>query len=79
MTSEVRERTAQAATCVHHWIIDAPNGRESVGRCKRCNIVRSFTNSTEAVMWEQTNTLRNDLGRSIRVPRPEDLALSDEQ
>jgi hypothetical protein len=30
-------------------------------------------------MWEQTNTLRNDLRSSIRVPRPEELALSDEQ
>lgn len=78
MTSEVRERTAQAATCVHHWIIDAPNGRESVGRCKRCNIVRSFTNSTEAVMWEQTNTLRNSIRSGVRASKPSEILLSDE-
>ncbi len=88
MTSEVRERTAPAATgqaaasqaamCVHHWIIDAPNGRESVGRCKRCNIARSFTNSTEAVMWEQTNTLRNSLRSGVRASKPSEILLSDE-
>lgn len=88
MTSEVRERIAQAETgeaaigqaamCVHHWIIDAPNGRESVGRCKRCSIVRSFTNSTEAVMWEQTNTLRNSLRSGVRASKPSEILLSDE-
>jgi hypothetical protein len=30
-------------------------------------------------MWEQTNTLRNDLRSAVRVPRPEDQTLSDEQ
>ena len=78
MTSEAPERTIQAATCVHHWMIDAPNGRESTGTCKRCGVKRSFTNSTEAVMWEQTNTLRNPLRSGVRVSKPSEYALSDE-
>jgi hypothetical protein len=78
MTSETQERTAQAATCVHHWLIEAPNGRESAGRCKRCGVSRSFTNSTEAVMWEQTNTLRNPLRSGVRVSKPSEIMLSDE-
>jgi hypothetical protein len=78
MTSETQERTAQAATCVHHWLIEAPNGRESTGRCKRCGIERAFTNSTEAVMWEQTNTLRNPLRSGVRVSKPSEIMLSDE-
>jgi hypothetical protein len=78
MTSETQERTAQAATCVHHWIIEAPNGRESTGRCKRCGIEKAFTNSTEAVMWEQTNTLRNPLRSGVRVSKPSEIMLSDE-
>lgn len=72
-------RKVSQARCVHHWVIEAPNGRESRGKCKICGKAKVFANSTENVMWEQTNTLRNDLSRSIRVPRPEDLALSDEQ
>ena len=78
MTSETQERTAQPATCVHHWIIEAPNGRESSGRCKRCGIARSFNNSTEAVMWEQTNTLRNPLRSGVRASKPSEIMLSDE-
>lgn len=78
MTSEAREHTAQAATCVHHWLIDAPNGRESVGHCSRCGKERSFTNSTEAVMWEQTNTLRTSLRSGVRVSKPSEILLSDE-
>ena len=78
MTSEARERTAQASTCVHHWLIEAPNGRESQGRCKRCGVVKAFTNSTEAVMWEQTNTLRNTVRSGIRASKPSEIMLSDE-
>lgn len=72
-------RRTSSARCVHHWVIDAPNGRESRGKCKNCGKAKVFANSTENVMWEQTNTLRNDLSRSVRVPRPEDQSLSDEQ
>ena len=78
MTSEARERTATSATCVHHWLIEAPNGRESSGRCKRCGISKAFNNSTEAMMWEQTNTLRNSLRSSVRVSKPSEILLSDE-
>jgi hypothetical protein len=67
------------ARCVHHWIIEAPNGRESRGTCKRCGKRKGFANSAESVMWEQTNTLRNDVRSAIRIPRPKELTLSDEQ
>jgi hypothetical protein len=30
------------------------------------------------VMWEQTNTLRSELRSGVRIPRPTDLLLSDE-
>jgi len=78
MTSEARERTAPVSTCVHHWIIEAPSGRESVGRCKRCNATKNFANSTESVMWEQTNTLRNPLRSGVRISKPSEILLSDE-
>ena len=74
-TTAHRPRTGK---CVHHWIIDSPNGRESRGTCKRCGKSRSFPNSTENVMWEQTNTLRSELRHPIRIPRSSELRLSDE-
>ena len=73
MTNKVTERKS-TKNCVHHWIIDSPNGRESSGACKRCGLERNFANSTEQVMWEQTNTIRNPL----RVSRPAEIRLSDE-
>ena len=31
--------------CVHHWIIEPPNGPTSKGRCKRCGEKKSFANT----------------------------------
>lgn len=68
-----------AKSCVHHWRIEEPNGRESQGVCKRCGAVKKFANSTESVMWEQTNTLRNDANRaSMRTSKVSEVSLADE-
>ncbi|MEX1022391.1 MAG: hypothetical protein WD058_04505, partial [Dehalococcoidia bacterium] len=76
-TTETRETKPMArGNCVHHWIIESPNGRESGGTCKRCGATKSFANSTEQVMWEQTNTLRNDLNRSYRSSKTEEYSLA---
>jgi len=86
-TAQSQPRTSGATrkaskNCVHHWIIDAPNGRESTGTCKHCGVEKGFSNSTESVMWEQTNTLRNDVrestGASSRFSKPAEIRLSDE-
>ena len=67
------------AGCVHHWSIESPNGRESQGVCKRCGEVRAFSNSNASVMWEQTNTLRNDTNRaSMRTSKVAEVSLADE-
>ena len=65
--------------CVHHWRIESPNGRESTGVCQRCGSKRKFSNSTESVMWEQTNTLRNDANRAAqRTSKIAEVSLADE-
>lgn len=69
-------RRTKAKHCVHHWVIESPNGRESVGICKHCSTEKSFQNSNEQVMWEQTNTIRNH--NAVRVRRPQASGLSDE-
>lgn len=71
-------KTRKAANCVHHWIIDAPNGRESVGSCKHCGVTKGFSNSTESVMWEHNNTLRHDVREASRFTKPAEILLSDE-
>ena len=30
--------------CVHHWIIEAPEGRTSFGKCRFCGMVKEFFN-----------------------------------
>ena len=78
-TSTAKQTTTTQANCVHHWIIESPSGRESRGVCRNCGKAKNFANSTENVMWEQTNTLRNDLRSSLRIPNPkDDVTLSDE-
>ena len=38
--------------CRHHWLIEAPQGATSMGRCKVCGEVREFRNSAADTLWE---------------------------
>ena len=79
MVSAARTPKKSRKACVHHWVIESPNGRESAGHCKRCGRTRNFANATENVMWEHTNTLRSSPTSGLRnLPRPESSRLSDE-
>ncbi len=42
----------QVPMCRHHWVIEAPHGATSFGRCKICDEVREFRNSTADTLWE---------------------------
>ncbi len=35
--------------CLHHWVIEPPNGPLSQGKCQICQEVREFKNS---IPWE---------------------------
>ena len=38
--------------CKHNWLIDAPAGPTSMGRCKACGQTREFRNSfAEFTYW----------------------------
>jgi hypothetical protein len=54
-SAEVEETTAEATPedngCVHHWVIDPPNGAVSEGRCKACGQKKEFRNSFEYSSW----------------------------
>ena len=38
-------------TCVHHWVIESPDGPTSRGRCRKCKARRDFPNSAEFKAW----------------------------
>ena len=45
-TAEVTE-----SGCVHHWLIEPPNGAVSEGHCKACGEKKEFRNSFEYSSW----------------------------
>jgi len=40
--------------CVHHWVIEPPNGRVSRGVCKKCGMEMDFYN-TASVPWKDVD------------------------
>lgn len=53
-TQDTSVTVAEKPTCAHHWVIAAPNGAMSVGRCKRCGTEKEFPNSAEDYLWERS-------------------------
>ncbi len=45
MVTAVAQGLTAPHDCTHVWLIDSPNGSESVGFCARCNSRREFYNS----------------------------------
>lgn len=44
--------------CVHHWIIESPNGEHSRGTCKKCGSAKEFKNSlddSEDRSWKEVS------------------------
>jgi len=47
-----------AVTCPHHWLIEPPAGRTSIGTCRLCGATQMFSNILEY------------LYNNVNVPRP---------
>lgn len=43
-------------TCTHYWMLEAPHGRRSKGRCKGCQATRRFFNRLEDCMLDLNRT-----------------------
>ena len=52
--------------CIHHWIIDTSSSNQSEGRCKKCNLIKTFLNSIpeKDIKWA-INIIKPD------YPKPE--------
>jgi len=51
--------------CVHHWLIESPNGRFSLAKCKKCGEYDAMPNSMTEGVWAQALAIR---GNSKRIP-----------
>jgi len=47
-----RERATKQEGCRHHWLIESPQGRTSMGMCKLCGAQKEFSNSGTDFLWE---------------------------
>jgi hypothetical protein len=47
-----RKQATKGARCRHHWLIESPQGRTSMGMCKLCGAQKEFSNSTGDFLWE---------------------------
>ena len=50
--------TAEQAACRHRWLIEPVSGPTSNGRCKLCNLTRSFYNHAEDTQPESQSDAR---------------------
>ena len=63
MTPRILEKPVKAAdeeqsskTCIHHWIIDPPEGPVSKGVCRKCGEEKDFQNYFAYSAWEAGQT-----------------------
>ena len=47
------EQEEPVSDCVHHWMIDSPNGPVSMGTCKVCGMSSEFKNSIQGSGWDR--------------------------
>ena len=60
MSDEVADKsetvTEEAESdCMHHWMIESPNGPTSQGVCKICGVRSEFRNSMPGSGWDRGN------------------------
>jgi hypothetical protein len=46
--------------CTHYWVIEAPRGPTSIGRCKYCGTVSEFKNYVPFPSWENRPSRYNN-------------------
>jgi hypothetical protein len=70
--SQITESPAEKKqeTCRHHWVIAAPDGPVSKGKCKICGEVKEFRNYLETSPWG-VDSRTSDAKEALRVPVPD--------
>jgi len=61
MTNRLLEESTESAqeqsqeTCIHHWVIEPPEGPFSKGKCLKCGEEKEFHNYFPHSTWENEN------------------------
>ena len=50
------EQENEVQSCVHHWIIEPPDGPVSSGYCRKCGVEKQFQNYFPHSKWESNQT-----------------------
>lgn len=50
-TKAENDGDAVQETCIHHWVIDSPEGPASRGKCKLCGAEDEFINYVSYPAW----------------------------
>ena len=56
------DQNETVAECIHHWVIESPNGPMSQGVCKLCGLGAEFRNSIQETGWDR----ESQSGKRIR-------------
>jgi hypothetical protein len=78
-TTTTTRTTTAARRCTHHWLIDDPDGPESIGRCRGCGSERVFQNTPARVPFDRSMRDGDRYRSSVRWSTREEIRLSDEQ
>jgi len=54
------ESDTKQKQCVHHWIIDSPDGPTSFGKCKLCGATAEFSNDLQNVFDKREYPFESD-------------------
>ena len=52
-SAAIHKIQTQQTVCCHHWVIEAPDGPSSHGRCRLCGQMKEFKNVIESAPWAE--------------------------
>ena len=53
------DKTTIDEECIHHWLLDQPNGPMSSALCKLCGVTEEFPNSLAGSNWTKPSGVPN--------------------
>ena len=82
-TKEISKPTPEAerdeGVCRHHWVIEAPDGPVSHGKCRLCGETQAFKNVIESTPWgEESGDSAPQEAIKVTVPSDDSGDLDDE-
>lgn len=71
------EIAVKSKKCMHHWIIESPDGPISIGHCKYCGAVAEFFNDIKGSMKNMESSTERAEGASDAVVDEDDSLTID--